>query len=75
MMLAQSAGAAEYTDCISAEGLDFAKKCPGCDTKQSDGDVSVMLALFGMWSTTSFPSLPGPLCPGVVEPAGVLSMG
>ena len=26
-MIAQSAGDAEYTDCISAEGLDFPNKC------------------------------------------------
>ena len=37
--IAQSAGAAEYTDCISAEGLDFSNKCNGYDTKQSDVDV------------------------------------
>ena len=28
-----------------------------------------------MWSTTSLPSLPGPLWPGVVAPERVLSMG
>ena len=28
-----------------------------------------------MWSTLSLPSLPGPLCPGVVAPNRVLSMG
>ena len=33
-----------------------------------------MLELWGMWSTPSLPSLPGPLWPGVVAPDGVLSM-
>ena len=48
---------------------------PGYDTKLSDGEVSVMLELWGMWSTSSLPSLPGPLWPGVVAPDRVLSMG
>ena len=46
----QSAGAVEYTDCIS-----------GYDIKQSDGEVPVMLELWGMQSTSSLPSLPGSL--------------
>ena len=33
------------------------------DTKQSDGEASVMLELWGMRSTLSLPSLPGPLWP------------
>ena len=33
--------------------------CPGYDTKQSDGEVSVMLELWGMWSTSSLPLLSG----------------
>ena len=33
-------------------------KCPGHDTKQSDGEVSVMLELWGMQSTSLLPSLP-----------------
>ena len=32
---------------------------PGYDTKQSDGEVPVMLELCGMQSTSSLPSLPG----------------
>ena len=36
-LLAQSAEAVEYTDCIPAEGYD---------TKQSDGEASVMLELW-----------------------------
>ena len=38
------------------------------DTKQSDGDVPVILELCGMQSTPSLPSLPGPLWPEVVVP-------
>ena len=36
------------------------------DTKQSDGEVPAVLELWGMRSTHSLPSLPGPLWPGVV---------
>ena len=43
-------------------------ECPGYDTKQSDGQVPVMLELWGMQSTPLLPSLLGPLCPGVVAP-------
>ena len=42
------------------------------DTKQSDGVVQIMLELWGMQSTLSLPSHPGPLWPGVVEPDRVL---
>ena len=45
------------------------------DTKQSDGEISVLLELWGMQSTPSFPSLPDPFWPGVVAPDWVLSMG
>ena len=34
--------------------------------KQSDGEVPVILELWGLQSTPSLPSLPGSLCPGVV---------
>ena len=40
----------------------------GYDTKQSDGEVPAILELWGMRSTLSLPSLPGPLWPGVVAP-------
>ena len=50
-------------------------ECPGYDTKQSDGEIPVMLELWGMLSTPLLPSLPGPLCPGVVAPDRALSMG
>ena len=42
-------------------------ECPGYD-KLSDVEVPVMLELWGMQSTPSLPSLPGPLWPGVVAP-------
>ena len=48
---------------------------PGYDSKQSDGEVPVMLELGGMWSTSSLPLLPGSLWPGVVAPDRALSMG
>ena len=47
-------------------------ECPGYDTKQSDVLVPVMLELWGMRGTLSFPSLPGPLWPRVVAPDRVL---
>ena len=74
--LAQSAGAVEYTDCISAEGLK--KTHPTSvldDTKQSDGEVPVMLELWGTWSTPSLSSLPHPLWSKVVAPDRILCMG
>ena len=50
-------------------------ECPVYDTKQSDGEVPVMLELWVMQSTPSLPSLPGLLWPGVVAPDRVLFMG
>ena len=61
-MIAQSAGAVEYTDPPPNE-------CPGYMTLiQSDGEVPAMLELWGMRSTPSLPLLPCPLWPGVVAP-------
>ena len=48
---------------------------PGYDNKQYDGDASVVLELWGMRTTLSLPSFPGPPCPEVVAPERVLSMG
>ena len=45
------------------------------DTKQSDGEVPVMLGLWRMQSTPSLLLLPGPLWPSVVAPDRALSMG
>ena len=50
-------------------------ECPRYDTKQSDSEAPVMLELWEMRSTTSLPSLPGPLWSEVVAPDRVLSMG
>ena len=50
-VLAPSAGTAEYTNCISAEGENSTNECPGYDTKQSDGKTSVMLEFRGIQST------------------------
>ena len=49
--------------------------CPGYDTKQADGEVPVMLALWGMWSTPSLPLFPGPLWPRAMALNRVLFMG
>ena len=45
-------------------------ECPGYDTKQSDGEVLVMLELWKMRSTPS-----SPVWPGMVAPDRALSMG
>ena len=50
-------------------------KCPVYNTKQSDGKVPVMLELWGMRSTPSLPSLPGPLWSRMVAPDRALSLG
>ena len=49
-------------------------ECSGYDTKQSDGEVPVMLELYEMQSTPSLSSLPGPLWSGVVAPDRVLPL-
>ena len=69
------AGAVEYTDCIPAERYDHPNKCPGYDTKSSDGEVLIMLELWGMHSTPLLSSLPDPLWHKVVAPNRFLSMG
>ena len=45
------------------------------DTKQFDGEVPVMLGLWGIGSTPSLPLLPDPLWLGVVTADKALSMG
>ena len=50
-------------------------KYPGYDTKQSDGEVPVMVELWGMWSTPSLPLLPGSLKSGMGALNRALSMG
>ena len=73
--LAQSTGAAEYTDYISAEEYDSFNECPHYNTKQSEGEAPVMLKLWGMQSTPSLPSFLGPLWLRVIALYRVLSMG
>ena len=55
--------------------VSFSNMCSGYDTKQSDGQVSVMLELWGTQSTPSLPSLPSPLWPRVLAPVRVFSKG
>ena len=43
--MSQLAGAAEYIDCISAEGLDSCNECSRYDTK-FDGEALVLLELW-----------------------------
>ena len=49
----QMVGDVEYTDYISALGMN--------DAKPSDGEAPVILKLWGMWSTLLLLSLLGPL--------------
>ena len=72
--MALSAGAAGYSDRISAEGEDIPNECSGYDTKQSNGKVLVMLKLWGMWSIPLLSLFPVPLLSGGVAPDRVLSM-
>ena len=55
--IAKSAGAVEYTECTSESPVSALIY----DTKQSDGEVPVMLGTWGEWSTSSLPLLSGPL--------------
>ena len=48
--MALSAGAVEYTDCITADMEDSPNGCPEYDTKQSDSETPVMLELWRMRS-------------------------
>ena len=50
-------------------------ECPWYDTKQSDGEVPVLLELWVMRNTPSLPPLPGSLWPGVVAPDRIQFMG
>ena len=50
-------------------------ECPKYDTKQSDGQASVMLELWGKQRTPSLTLLLGPLRPRVVVSDRILSMG
>ena len=46
--MAQSAGAVEYTNCFSTEEQHSPNECPGYQTKQSDGEVPLMVELWGL---------------------------
>ena len=61
--------------CRGVRRSTLTNECLGYDTKQSDGEVPVMVELWGMQSTLSLRSLPGPLWLGVVAPDRALSMG
>ena len=69
LISAQSAWAAEYTYCISANR----QVSPTSILDMSLNDVT--LELWGMRSTALLSSLPDPLWPGVVAPDRVLCMG
>ena len=45
-------------------------ECLEYNTKQSDGEVTVMLELWGMWNIPSFPLISGPLWSGMAAPGG-----
>ena len=47
VIVTQLAGVSEYTNYIYADGLDSRKVCSGYDTKQSDGEASVILEFLG----------------------------
>ena len=51
-----------------------ANECPGHDSKQSGGEIPVILELWRMRSTPSLPLLPGPQWPWVVVPDRVPSI-
>ena len=51
--------------------MTLTNECPGYDTKQSDGEVPVMLELWEMQSTLSLPLLSGL----EIAPDWLLSMG
>ena len=65
----------EYTELHLCGGVRFPQRVSSNDSKQSDGEVAVMLELWGMRSTPLLPLLPGPPLTGVVAPDRVLSIG
>ena len=71
---AQSARVVEYTNCISAKAVKDAILDMTLNT-DTDGEAPLILELWGMWSTPSVPSLPGPVWPEVIATDRVLSMG
>ena len=68
---AQSTSAVKIGDNISADNTN---KCPGYDSKQTDGGDQV-LELWELWNTPSLELIPGPIWPRVVVSVRVQSMG
>ena len=63
--VAKSAGASRIHQLHLCRGVrPLSNKTPGYDIKQSDGEVPVMLELWGILSTSSLALPPVPLCPG-----------
>ena len=56
-------------------GVMPSNECRGYDTKQSDGEVPVMLGLWGKRSIPSLPLFPGQLWPCAIASDRALSMG
>ena len=76
MMFAQSTGALGNTPTAFLQrGKTPTQRVFWYDIKQSDGEVQVMLELWGMRSITLLPLFPGPLGPEMVAPDRALSMG
>ena len=73
IVIAQLAGALEYTGYISAKSTS-SNEYPGFDTKWSDREAPVILELSEMQSNLSFPLLPGRLWSAVVAPDRVVFM-
>ena len=73
-ILAQSAGAVEYTE-VQRGKTPTQMSLLEYDTKQSDGEVSVMLELWGIRSIPSLPLLPDPLGPAMVASNRAIYMG
>ena len=66
----------QYTSTASQQwGKTSPNERPVYDTKQSDGEVPVLLELWEMQSTSSLQSLLGPHWPRAAVPERVLSMG
>ena len=57
-----------FTSPVGCRGVRLPNECPDYDTKQSDGEVPVILGLWGIQSTPSLLLFPGPLWPGVIAP-------
>ena len=56
------------------KGIRYSQRVSWYDIKQSDGEVPVMMELWGIRSTLLMASFPGSRWHGVVEPDGVQSM-